>query len=75
MTASQRRMIQAIVKHTRADGWADWTDVYNEWDPQTIPPGLAGQAAQRVIEALVSRGLVECAVDKLRALNGEGRKP
>ncbi len=56
---SQARMLAAIDKHAGADGLAEWVDVYNTWDPQNVPPGLAGQAAQKVYEALERRGLVE----------------
>jgi hypothetical protein len=61
-------MLAAIRQHAKADGWADWTDVYNEWDPQNVPPQFAGQAAQRVVDALVRSGTVECDGGRIREL-------
>jgi hypothetical protein len=61
MTSAQQRMVDAIQKHTRPDGWADWTAVYNEWDQSTANIQLTGNAAAKVLAALERRSVVECA--------------
>jgi hypothetical protein len=63
---AQDRMLAAITKHARPDGWADWTSVYNEWDPKNVPPAFAGQAAQKCWLNLERRGLVEAQADLVR---------
>lgn len=59
LTWGQLRMLLSIDEHARCDGWADWTAVYNTWDPKNISPGMAGQAAQKVWQSLERRNLVE----------------
>lgn len=60
LTPAQDRMLAAIQKHAKADGWADWDHVFPEWDRhQTVHPCLSGNAAKKVWQALLKRGLVE----------------
>lgn len=66
MSDGQQRMLNAIDRHADSDGWADWTDVYNTWDIHLMAPQLVGQAAQKVFEALVTRGLIVTEGSKVR---------
>lgn len=59
LTVPQHRMLAVIAAKTGPDGWADWTDVYNAWDPGNVPVQFAGKAAAACWKVLASRNLVE----------------
>lgn len=60
LTAAQQRMLDVIRAKAGADGWAEWDQVFPDWDiHQHVPPQFAGRSGGLVWRSLVKRGLAE----------------